>query len=161
VVASVVAPELVVPEVDNPEAFRGIFTHKNWLALATGYLVLTVINMDGHRRLMRWATVAAAIPILIAAKSTGAILALAITLVAFGGRAWMRKLPPIRQRLVELIAIVSACVLLFIGFQWAYRVAVNFGKGHSIDRRFQLWNVTFNYALERPILGWGWRGSLS
>ena len=162
IVTAVVAPDLVPIDVDNPAAFQGIFTHKNWLALAIGYVILAVMHLEAQRRLVRWATMAAAIPILILAKSTGADLAIVVTLVALGGRAWLRRwLSPVNQRIVEVIAIVSTAVVLFRGFQWTYRLAVDFGKGHDIDRRFQLWNVALSYAFERPILGWGWRGSWS
>jgi len=162
IVTAVVAPDLVPHDLDNPGAFQGIFTHKNWLALATGYLILAVMHLEAQRRLVRWATLAAAIPILILAKSTGADLAIVITLVALGGRAWLRRwLPPVGQRIIEVTAMVSAAVLIFLGFQWAYSVAVDVGKGRSIDRRFQQWNVVMNYVFERPILGWGWRGSWS
>jgi exopolysaccharide production protein ExoQ len=162
VVAAVVVPGLVLPEIDNPDAFRGIFTHKNYLALAVGYLILAVTYSQAQHRFVRWATLAAAIPILILAKSTGAAIAIAITVVALSGRAWLqRRLPPIHQRIIEVVAIVSAAGLTFLGFQLAYRLAVDVGKGRSIDRRLQLWNVVLDKAFERPILGWGWRGSLS
>jgi exopolysaccharide production protein ExoQ len=160
IVAAVVAPDLVVIQDDNPGAFRGIFTHKNWFALAIGYMILAAMHFDSRHRFVRWAVVASGIPLLILAKSTGADLAIATTLVVLGGRAWLRRwLSPVQHRIVEVSAVVSAAVVVFLGFQWAYRVAVDIGKGHSVDRRFQLWNVTLNKAFERPILGWGWRGT--
>src|SRR5439155_21073912 len=94
-----VAPDLVLIQIENPGAFRGIFGHKNWLALAMGYLFLAGMYLETPHRIVRWATVAAAIPMLILAKSTGAGLAVLTTLVALGGRAGLRRwLPPIHQR---------------------------------------------------------------
>ncbi|MEO3760963.1 O-antigen ligase family protein [Mycobacterium sp. B14F4] len=159
ILTAVVAPDLVRIQIDNPGAFRGIFTHKNWLALAMGYMLLAAMYLAARRALVRWAIMAAAILILIFAKSTGAYLAIAITLVVLSARAWLRRLPPVRQRIIEVIATVSAAVLIYVGFQWVYRLAVDFGKGNSIDRRFQLWNVALSYAYERPLLGWGWQGT--
>lgn|GEM_PF-3783825 len=162
VVVVLLMPDLFPPEVDNPDAFRGIFTHKNWLGLAVGYLILAVIHLKPRHRALRWLPIGAGVPLLIAAKSVGAGIALVITLVAVGGLAWLRRwLSPNMQRAAQVAAIGGGVVLLFTGFQWVYGLAVDLGKGRSIDRRFELWTVAFQHALERPLFGWGWRGSLS
>lgn len=154
------APDLI--EQSNPGSFQGIFTHKNWLALAMGYLFLAVMYGRVQRAPVRWMALIAASTLLVLAQSNGAFIALAITVLVFSVGAWEHRwISSAYRRIVELLVLGVLVILALIGLQRLYTVATALGEGHDIDRRLQLWGVTLSYAAERPLLGWGWRGSWS
>jgi O-antigen ligase len=159
VVVAVVLPDLIVQS--NPGAFQGIFTHKNWLALAVGYLIIAVMYMGRQQRFVRWSALAAAVVLLVLAQSLGAYFAIGTTILFFGARASARRLMPIHQRILGFVAILAIITTVLVGLRELYVAAVGIGEGRDIDRRFQLWNVALEYAAERPLLGWGWRGTWS
>jgi O-antigen ligase len=146
----------------GPSGFRGVFTHKNWLALAMGLLVLGALLTPLRRTLLGKIEAAVGIALLLLAHSVGSFIAIAIALAFAGSKRWvMPSLSPIVRRALGRASVVCALVLLYLNRGRLGDFVSQIGKTKSVDRRLQLWQLVLRFGARRPVVGWGFRGTWS
>jgi O-antigen ligase len=140
---------------------RGLFTHKNWLALAAGVLLIIVLSHLRQLRSFRGLTVLAVAAVaLYEANSKGALIAFGVAITALEGkRISQRALTTRSRRLLYAAAGIATVPVIAEIWTNVLNIAVALNKGKSVGRRLQLWQLVVHYGSQRPVLGWGLRGS--
>lgn len=150
-------PTLTAP--DTTGAMRGIFTHKNWLALAACIFLLTLIYSRVARR-AKLISGLYALSVLVMSESWGSRIALLSAVLAAEAisRSRSRATLPLRYVFIALAMVAIGASARAIR-DAAYGALVAGGKEISTERRLDLWRVTLGFWGQRPLFGWGYRGS--
>ncbi len=147
--------------------YLGIYASKNALAASSGLLVIVAVAILFDRRSPRlWRLTALmslgiGFVLLVMAKSTGALIAVAGTVAAFGVLYVLRRLEgPLRFAVVAmaLILIAAAAVILsgmFAELSQAFLGTT--GKDLTLTGRTDLWATAFAEIAQRPFLGTGYQ----
>ncbi len=145
-------------------AWRGIYTHKNWLGrmmvLGSGVLFLLANDARKHR-LITWIGLSLAFLLVLLSRSSSSLLNTIIVLstVSASRALWLhtKLLIPV---VVSAIAFGSLFSLGATSF--AEAVLGSLGKDLSLTGRADIWPFVIDKIQERPLLGYGfavfWNG---
>lgn len=167
-VAAIIFGRWVVWQQDGSYAFAGLAGSKNAAADVAGVgLIISLVCLwwATSQRQVRWMTIAGmTIPIalycLIAAKSTGAILATG--LATAGVVSWLvsRTLSPAVRTAIFVVGALLGLLVLTTTSLWMDEVFQNLlersGKGRDLTGRVDLWRVADSYIGQNPLLGIGY-----
>ncbi len=150
--------------------FIGVFGSKNYFAVCVSFLLLTAVAVAFDKsqaftfRVLGIFGACLAAPLLLYARSVGALVTSIVTLMI----AWMLRialrLPP-RPR-IALLAFTLFSVLgvvVVVTFELDYATALDyFGKNTTLTGRTLIWQYATNAIAAKPILGGGyeafWQG---
>jgi O-antigen ligase len=155
--------------LDNYDArLHSLFFHSGWFA---EFLVIaSPIALVSLWRIPRWggwaagALISLAIPSVLFTQQRGAWFCLVLEL-AIGGFFFARQRgmrPRTRHRammygLLLLILVVAGIVLISMANAAAFKALVERSTRvvSDLSNRTKIWRLTWNVAVERPVLGWG------
>jgi len=145
-------------------AWRGIYTHKNWLGrmmvLGSGVLFLLANDARKHR-LITWIGLSIAFLLVLLSRSSSSLLNTIIVLstVSASRALWLhtKLLIPVVVSAIAFGAIFSLGATSF-----AETVLGSLGKDLSLTGRADIWPFVIDKIQERPLLGYGfavfWNG---
>src|SRR5882757_1237254 len=149
---------------ENVNAWRGAFTHKNWLGAAmslgiivSGYSYLARVN----RRLLSGATFLGCLFLLMMSRSaTGLISTVASLLVAIvGGAVQSRRVPVMRVFGFICLGVAAALLVVLplgvldVGLKDLSAVV---GRSSTLTGRTDLWRAVWAAIRESPLIGHGY-----
>lgn len=139
----------------NVGALRGIFVEKNHLALFLSYSVTAAlfVALHGGRSWWRWAVFVVITVLCIMAKSSTAVMLMALVFGLVGFIIIWRGRPG--RGAVILFMII--CSLAFLGLFLPVVLSI-LGEDLTFNGRTILWGHLLGFIGEKPILGWGYRG---
>lgn len=146
------------PVEDIPDAWYGIFVHKNLLGRV---MVLSIViflvsaKAESEKKARLWLGAGLALVLLLLAQSTTSLAVLAAMLV------FLVSYPALRRNKSGLIkASIVALAASAIGLYWASQnveaILELFGKDVTLTGRLQLWILSAIMALQDPWLGHGY-----
>lgn len=154
-------PSYGISSVENPGEWQGVFNHKNGLgsAMALSILVECHLSVD-----TRFSKVARLLALLLSAVLL--VFSASLTpLLALGGSLLFTRIYKIATQklrvplyllaLAVLIATTSGLMVLVADIEG---VTGALGRSSDLTGRTVLWSLVIPYALERPILGYGYAG---
>jgi exopolysaccharide production protein ExoQ len=154
--------------VDGGHAFSGLSASKNLLAdiASTGALVaITVLVAALHRRSFLWAGIAVAtaaldVYLVVAARSAGAVMGLALGVLALSLLLVLRMSGTgVRGFLTALLALMVGAMAL--SYRWLTSAVIDagtamFDKDPTLTGRTYLWYRAGDLISEKPLLGRGY-----
>ncbi len=147
---------------DYGNAWRGAFTHKNWLGAAMS--VGTIVGaysyvIRANYRLVSTFTFISCFLLLVLSRSATSILSLFIALVVtiFGAAIQSRRLPVLR--IFALIGL--ACIVLLLLFFPLLDIDLNdlphlAGRSSDLTGRAEVWRAVWMVIQKRPFTGYGY-----
>lgn len=152
------APQFGVSHDMHMGALKGIFSHKNLLGrqMALGILTILAGKPLGFPRWLRIASILAALPLLVLAKSAGALISLFVVLAFYAlmsipRQARRRSSPPLWLGLLPLLVVGS---LVLIANSGVFLSAL--GRDTSLTGRVPLWIAIDHAISQRFWLGYGY-----
>jgi exopolysaccharide production protein ExoQ len=145
-------------------ALAGLFGSKNYFAVCVSFLLLTATSVAADRfqsigfRLLGIAGAILAIPLLIYARSVGALVVSVATLATIVALRIALKLSP-RARLTVLLLLflLTAVAVGIATFDVDYADILNyFGKDLTLTGRTLLWDYAAKAIADKPLLGGGY-----
>ena len=145
-------------------AWRGIYTHKNWLGrmMVLGMGILFILASDAKKyRLVLWGGFSLAFLLVLLSRSGGAlinaVIILSITIMGRALRFQAKLLIP-----VLLTAVAVGAILSLGADSLAEIVLGSVGKDLSLTGRTDIWPYVIDKIRERPFWGYGfavfWNG---
>ena len=141
--------------------WRGIFSHKNQLGSAMALSVLVESQLPVDTRFGKIARVVAMLLsalLLVRSNSLTAMLALSGSLLLAGlykFSAQCLRMPAYAIVFVAMLLLASGTPLLFANSDGATGVL---GRSSDLTGRGQIWSLVLSYAMQRPLLGYGYSG---
>jgi exopolysaccharide production protein ExoQ len=157
----VLAPRYGISEWPHEGDWRGIFGHKNGLGACMALSVLVEWHLPAKTsaaKSLKIATLLLSSVLLFFSNSITAMIALvgALALIEVYRIARQRlRIPMFAIVSAALFAIVSGLLLLTAGSEI---VTGALGRTSNLTGRTEIWRWVFSYAMERPILGFGFSG---
>jgi len=156
---------MVKPELafDQNGAFRGILAHKNEFGSRMALLLLTatMLLLHGWKRLLMLASVCFAIAMLIISRSGTSLLLTTAWLAPFTfvmcHRAGYRVLSASLGTAVLAMVLIAGYILL-ADIDPISPILGSVGKDATLTGRTILWSIAQDAFLERPLLGYGFKG---
>src|SRR3984957_6525537 len=155
------APRYGISDWPHEGDWRGIFGHKNGLGayMALAALVEWYLPTETHAdRLFNFLALVLSGVLLVFSNSMTAMVTLGESLVFIEIYKLARK----RLR-IPMFAVVSAIVLLLVSggtllFTGTEAVTGAVGRSSNLTGRTDIWRWVLSYAMERPVLGYGFSG---
>lgn len=148
---------------DHNGAFRGILNHKNEFGSRMALLLLTstVLFLHGWRRLTTLAAIGVAVVMLVLSRSGTSLLLTVAWVVPFvlavshqkGYRALSASLG-----LGFILVAVGTAFVIARDIDLISQVLGSVGKESTLTGRTILWSIGADAFMERPILGYGYKG---
>ena len=162
---------------DGDQMWRGVSLHKNSLCrlclFAIFFLIWTFIRRQ-KENIIAWYQKYVEVFLLVLAiwlilgpyhsltNSATSIASLAVGLITFVGLIWMKKIGRLiglnTLMLMTVVIIVYGIITPFIGRLSVVDVSGMLGRNQTLTGRTEIWAILVPYALERPILGYGYGG---
>jgi exopolysaccharide production protein ExoQ len=157
----VLVPKYGISDWPHEGDWRGIFGHKNGLGACMALAVLVEWHLPAETRgakFLKITTLLLSSVLLVFSNSITSMIAVACALVFIETYKW------VRQRLrVPMFAIVSAILLaivsgltLIVGGSEVITGAL--GRSSNLTGRTDIWRAVMSFAMERPVLGYGFSG---
>jgi exopolysaccharide production protein ExoQ len=143
-------------------AFIGIFGSKNYFAFSIALLLLSALNVALDRfqspaiRLIGFAAALFAPPLLVLARSTGALVFTAATVAILSVLALGGRLPPNIRFLILVICVLLA-ITIGIYFGDVAQLLDSVGKDSTLTGRTVLWGTALRSIADHPTLGLGYQ----
>ena len=146
------------PVEDIPDAWYGVFVHKNVLGRMMVLSILIFVisaRAESEKKARYWFAAGLAFVLLLLARSTTSLAVLAAML------GFVISCPALRRSATGLIkAAIAGFAFGAAGFYWASQnlqdILDFFGKDLTLTGRLQLWILSAIMALQRPWLGHGY-----
>lgn len=147
---------------------KGLFYHKNLLGQysAVAFIILLEAGRTVHRPvrgvtyrdLRRWAAMLIYLVLLVAARSSTAVVTLGLGIIMYYGLAFMGRLPggyTTRYFLVRAIWILIGGLAFFAVLGVAALIADAFGKDLTFSGRTDIWEQLIPLIQQKPLFGYG------
>ncbi|MGB5709357.1 MAG: O-antigen ligase [Waterburya sp.] len=159
VVFVVALPKFGIATGNHAGAWRGIFTHKNYLGdrMAISGLTFLVLALDAKRyRWLLWCTLCSSVILMVLSQSVGAILSFVVPLAAF---PFYRSLRWGYRILIPFVIIVFLFVVCSTGWMWFHfdAVLISLGKDPSLTGRTEIWSLVIDSIQRNPWHGYGYQ----
>ncbi len=160
---AVVAPGSgLMPPGYQGGALRGLYSHRNLLAvdLAPALLAAVVFRPRGALRRLRHVAAIGVVGIgVVLTSASTAIVALMAGLLIGLSLAIARR-SPLRHRVVALVvAVLLTGSLAGTALALQDALLALLGRDPTLTNRTPIWAAVRDLIAERPILGWGWGGT--
>jgi O-antigen ligase len=148
------------------QGFRGSFQHKNLMAVSMTIAVCAVLAFERHddseiekkRRLVRFASVATGVTLVLLTRSGTGIASLAVPsmfpLLGFAVRATDRRARSARVALIGAL-VLTVSLTVYLGIDAALALL---GKDRTLSNRTEIWRWSIAAIKQRPWFGYGWGG---
>lgn len=157
----ILAPRHGISEFPDEGAWRGIFNHKNGLGAIMALSMLTEWHLPANTRFAKVLNVSAILlsaVLLVFSNSITAMVALVGSLVFIQCYKVARhrfRLPLFAIISIILLAFTSAGALLLSAGD---AITAALGRSSTLSGRTEIWRWVISFALEHPILGYGFAG---